>query len=203
HSAYSFTDSLVSGDPDGINTHEWTFKGAAQVTYAPGSGVLARDTGFLVVDTTWSGPEFDSELLGIHVVSDAGGHPTFAGDFCVLGPLQVAANGTFLPLGGAKQRAVLALLLLHPNEVVSTDRLIDELWGDPPPESAANMLQGYVSHLRKTLEPGRGRGEHELLVSRAPGYALQIRPDQLDAERFAQPAAEGRQRLAGAEPAAA
>jgi len=84
HSAYSFTDSLVSGDPDGINTHEWTFKGAGQVTYAPGSGVLARDAGFLVVDTTWSGPEFDSELLGIHVVSDAGGHPTFAGDFCAL-----------------------------------------------------------------------------------------------------------------------
>src|SRR5207253_9589665 len=105
-------------------------------------------------------------------------------DFRVLGPLQIAANGALLPLGGAKQRAVLALLLLQANEVVSSDRLIDELWGDSPPESAANMLQGYVSHLRKTLEPGRGRGEHELLVSRAPGYILQIRSEQLDAERF-------------------
>jgi len=91
---------------------------------------------------------------------------------------------------------VLAFLLLHANEVVSTDRLIDDLWGDSPPESAANMLQGYVSHLRKTLEPGRGRGEHELLVSRAPGYTLQIRSDQLDAKRFERLATEGRRLLA-------
>ena len=91
---------------------------------------------------------------------------------------------------------MLAFLLLHANEVVSTDRLIDDLWGDSPPESAANMLQGYVSHLRKTLEPGRGRGEHELLVSRAPGYTLQIRSDQLDAERFERFATEGRRLLA-------
>ena len=91
---------------------------------------------------------------------------------------------------------MLAFLLLHANEVVSTDRLIDDLWGDSPPESAANMLQGYVSHLRKTLEPGRGRGEHELLVSRAPGYTLQIRSDQLDAKRFERLATEGRRLLA-------
>jgi DNA-binding SARP family transcriptional activator len=120
---------------------------------------------------------------------------TNALDFRVLGPLQVAANGTLLQLGGAKQRAVLALLLLNPNEVVSVDRLIDELWGDSPPESAPNMLQGYVSHLRKTLEPERGRGEHELIVSRAPGYMLQIRRDQLDAERFERLASEGRRLL--------
>jgi DNA-binding SARP family transcriptional activator len=124
-------------------------------------------------------------------------------EFRVLGPLEVAANGAPLPLGGAKQRAVLALLLLHANEVVSTDRLIDELWGDSPPESAANMLQGYVSHLRKTLEPGRRRGEHELLVSRAPGYMLQIASDQLDAERFERLASEGRVLLADRDEAAA
>jgi DNA-binding SARP family transcriptional activator/DNA-binding beta-propeller fold protein YncE len=98
---------------------------------------------------------------------------------------------------------VLALLLLHANEVVSTDRLIDELWGESPPESAANMLQGYISHLRKTLEPGRGRGEHELIVSRTPGYMLQIRPDQLDAERFEQLSTEGRRLLADREADAA
>jgi DNA-binding SARP family transcriptional activator/DNA-binding beta-propeller fold protein YncE len=92
---------------------------------------------------------------------------------------------------------------LHANEVVSTDRLIDALWGDSPPESAANMLQGYVSHLRKTLEPGRGRGEHQLLVSRAPGYMLQIRSDQLDAERFERLAIEGRRLLANREADAA
>ena len=87
---------------------------------------------------------------------------------------------------------MLALLLLHANETVPIDRLIDELWGESPPESAANMLQGYVSHLRKTLEPGRDRGEHELLVSRPPGYVLHIGPDQLDAERFLRLAQEGR-----------
>ena len=90
---------------------------------------------------------------------------------------------------------MLALLLLHANEVVSTDRLIDDLWGDSPPESAANMLQGYVSHLRKTLEPGSHRGEHEVLVSRPPGYVLQVRPDQVDAERFERLTSEGRQLL--------
>lgn len=116
-------------------------------------------------------------------------------DFGVLGPLQVGANGTFLPLGGAKQRAVLALLLLHANEVVSVDRMIDELWGESPPESAANMLQGYVSHLRKTLEPGRSRGEHELIVSRPPGYVLQIQPEQLDAGRFERMTSEARRSL--------
>jgi DNA-binding SARP family transcriptional activator len=99
---------------------------------------------------------------------------------------------------------VLALLLLHANEVVSTDRLINDLWGDSPPESAANMLQGYVSHLRKTLEPGSQRGEHEVLVSLPPGYVLQIRPDQVDAERFERLSGEGRQfRNAGDADAAA
>jgi DNA-binding SARP family transcriptional activator/DNA-binding beta-propeller fold protein YncE len=108
-----------------------------------------------------------------------------------------------VPLGGAKRRAVLALLLLRANEVVPIDRLIDELWGDSPPESAANMLQGYVSHLRKALEPGRTRGEHELLVSQAPGYVLRIRQNQLDANRFAHLASEGRQLLDDGDPRAA
>jgi len=98
---------------------------------------------------------------------------------------------------------VLALLLLHANEVVSTDRLIDDLWGDSPPESAANMLQGYVSHLRKTLEPGSHRGEDEVLVSRPPGYVLKIQPDQVDAERFERLTGEGRQALNDGDAAAA
>jgi DNA-binding SARP family transcriptional activator/sugar lactone lactonase YvrE len=100
-----------------------------------------------------------------------------------------------LPLGGAKQRAVLALLVLHANELVSLDRLIDELWGESPPDSAANLVQGYVSRLRKELEPGRGRGEHELLVSRSPGYVLRLTPEQLDSERFARLSTEGRRLL--------
>jgi YVTN family beta-propeller protein len=118
----------------------------------------------------------------------------------VLGPLQVAVNGTLLPLGGAKQRAVLALLVLHANEVVAIDRLIDHVWGDSPPESAGNMLQGYVSHLRKTLEPGRARGEHELLVSRPPGYVLQIGEGQLDADRFERLTSEARRLLGVGDP---
>jgi DNA-binding SARP family transcriptional activator len=120
---------------------------------------------------------------------------TSALDFRVLGPLQVAANGTSLPLGGAKQRAVLALLLLHAGEVVSADRLVDALWGEAPPSSAANMLQGYVSQLRKALEPGRGRGEHVLLVSQPPGYALRVAPEQVDASRFLRLADEARRLL--------
>ena len=124
-------------------------------------------------------------------------------DFRVLGPLEVAANGTRLPLGGAKQRAVLALLVLRANEVVSADRLIDDLWGESPPDSAANMLQGYVSHLRKTLEPGRGRGEHELLVSRVPGYMLRVHGDRLDSVRFERLVSEGRRLLAEGDAAAA
>jgi ABC-type transport system substrate-binding protein/DNA-binding SARP family transcriptional activator len=87
---------------------------------------------------------------------------------------------------------VLALLLLHPNEVVSTDRLIDSLWGERPPPTAANMLQGYVSRLRKALEPGHARGEHELLLSQPPGYVLRIPPEAVDAGRFERLAAEGR-----------
>jgi len=90
---------------------------------------------------------------------------------------------------------VLALLLLHANEVVPLDRLIDELWGESPPESAANIVQGYVSHLRKVLEPGRGRGEHQLLVSRPPGYMLCVRPEQYDAERFVSLGVQGRRLL--------
>lgn len=116
-------------------------------------------------------------------------------DFRVLGPLQVATNGSSLPLGGTKQRAVLALLLLHANEVVSSDRLIDQLWAGSPPESAANIVHGYISHLRKTLEPGRARGEHELLVSRPPGYVLRVQPEQIDAERFASLTGEARRLL--------
>jgi DNA-binding SARP family transcriptional activator len=91
---------------------------------------------------------------------------------------------------------VLALLVLSANEVVSVDRLIEGLWGGSAPGSATNIVQGYVSHLRKTLEPGRARGEHELLVSRPPGYELRIEPDQLDANRFERMSAEGRRLLA-------
>ena len=62
-------------------------------------------------------------------------------DFCILGPLEVLDGGRIVPLGGAKQRALLGLLLLHPNETLSTERLIDELWGERPPSSASNEVK--------------------------------------------------------------
>jgi DNA-binding SARP family transcriptional activator len=98
-------------------------------------------------------------------------------EFRLLGPVEAGEPGTTLPLGGAKQRALLAILLLHVNEVVSSDGLADGLWGERPPATAATALQVYVSRLRKLLGP-------ELLVTQAPGYVLRVDPDQVDVRRF-------------------
>ena len=98
-------------------------------------------------------------------------------EFRILGPLEVRDGNRLVPLGGPRQRAVLAVLLTRANEVVSTDRLTEELWGDEPPGKAANVLQTYVSHLRKELGP-------DVLLTRAPGYLVQIEPNQLDLHRF-------------------
>lgn len=98
-------------------------------------------------------------------------------EFRILGPLEVVEHGTPISLGGARQRAVLALLLTRPNEVVSTDRLIDELWGTEPPRTAANTLQYYVSQLRKLLGADR-------IATRPPGYSILIERGELDLERF-------------------
>ena len=110
-------------------------------------------------------------------------------------------GGRALSLGGAKQRSVLAILLLHANEVVSSDRLIDELWGGSPPETAATSLHGYVSQLRKQLEPARGAGEAgTLLLTRPPGYVLRVDAEQLDLHRFEQLAAQARRDLVEGKP---
>ena len=99
-------------------------------------------------------------------------------EFRILGPLEVVEQGRALPLGGARQRTLLALLLTRANEVVSADRLIDELWGERPPRTAANALQYHVSQLRKALAP------HEAIVTQEPGYVIRIGPDELDLLRF-------------------
>ena len=99
-------------------------------------------------------------------------------EFRILGPLEVVEHGRVLRLGGARQRALLALLLTRANEVVSADRLIDELWGAQTPASAANALQYHVSQLRKALAP------HEAVVTREPGYLIRVGPDELDLLRF-------------------
>ena len=98
-------------------------------------------------------------------------------DYRVLGPLEVRDGERSLALGGTKQRALLALLLLSANRVVSRERLIDELWGDDPPETAVTTVQVYVSRLRKVLPA-------DVLVTRSPGYLLRIDPDELDLDRF-------------------
>src|SRR6266545_2768525 len=112
--------------------------------------------------------------------------------FRLLGPVEVEDGGRPLVLGSAKQRALLAILLLHANEVVSRDRLIDELWGEQPPASAPHSLEVYVSRLRKTLQPDGGE---RLLVTRPGGYLLRLEPDQLDLGRFERLVEEGRRAL--------
>ena len=77
-------------------------------------------------------------------------------EFRILGPLEVAEGGRPVPLGGGKQRSLLALLLLHANEVVSSEQLVHELWGERPPATAAKSVQVYVSSLRKVLGPANG-----------------------------------------------
>lgn len=106
-------------------------------------------------------------------------------EFRLLGPLEAVVDGTPVQLAAAKPRALLALLLLNRNRVVSTERLIDELWADEPPAQATKTLQVYVSQLRKALGPDR-------LVTRPPGYLLRVEDGELDLERFEQLTAAAR-----------
>src|SRR4051794_991670 len=113
-------------------------------------------------------------------------------EFRLLGPVEVRERDRSLPLGGVKPRSLLAILLLHANEVVSTDRLHAALWGEAEPATAAKSIHVYVSRLRAQLGPGR-------LTTRAPGYVLHVDPSELDLARFERLLAEAR----SAEPAAA
>src|SRR4051812_27317379 len=108
-------------------------------------------------------------------------------DFRILGPLEVLDEDRAVSLGGSKQRALLALLLLHANETLTNDRLIDELWGERPPAAAGKTVQMQVSRLRKALAAGDGGG---LIVTRERGYELRIDPEQLDSLRFERLGAE-------------
>jgi DNA-binding SARP family transcriptional activator len=98
-------------------------------------------------------------------------------EFRILGPLEVVAEGRVLPLGRGRHRALLAILLLRANQIVATDRLIDDLWGGKPPATAPKMVQMYVAELRRVLEP-------DTLRTVSPGYTLRIADDMLDLERF-------------------
>jgi DNA-binding SARP family transcriptional activator len=106
-------------------------------------------------------------------------------EFRILGPLEVEDEGRLIPVGGTKQRALLALLLLHASEVVSQDRLIDELWAGSPPDSGRAALQVHVSQLRKAL----GR---DLILTQPPGYLIRVSDGELDLHRFGRLVARAR-----------
>ncbi len=113
-------------------------------------------------------------------------------DFRVLGLLEVVYDGRSLDLGPRKQRSLLALLLINANRVVSTDRILEELWRDDT-EGKENALWVYVSVLRSGLEPERvERGESSVLLTRDHGYMLAIDSDSIDSHRFEAAATEGR-----------
>ena len=117
-------------------------------------------------------------------------------EFGILGPLQVWRAGCAVPLGGPRQRAVLALLLLEANRVVSMDRLAEDVWGGSPPEGWATTLQTYVFHLRRALEPDRDRGAAgDVLVTKDRGYLVRVDREHLDAAQFADGFMAGRAAL--------
>ena len=136
---------------------------------------------------------------GNRLVGRPGGWCTSAAvEFRILGPLEVLDGGRELALGGRRQRALLAVLLLHANETLGSERLVHELWGESPPATAVKTVQVQISRVRKAL----GR---DLLVTREGGYRLELDRDWLDSQRFEKLLAEGRSELAGgpAEAAAA
>ncbi len=114
-------------------------------------------------------------------------------DFRLLGPLDVLRDHVPVQIAAGKQRALLAILLLNANRTVARDRIVDELWGDDVPDSAQKMVQIHVSQLRKALPESR-------LHTRQPGYALEVREDELDLARFERAVADGRRALAQDDP---
>jgi WD40 repeat protein/DNA-binding SARP family transcriptional activator/ABC-type hemin transport system ATPase subunit len=115
-------------------------------------------------------------------------------DFRILGPLEVLGASGKVPLEGTKPRAVLAVLLLHPNEPVSADRLALALWGDQAPPGAVKTLQVHVSRLRKAL------GDPELVETSPAGYRIRVRAGELDADRFARRLEQAQRALRGGQP---
>src|SRR5918996_1655370 len=115
-------------------------------------------------------------------------------DYRILGPLEAFDGERGLSLGGARQRSVLALLLLRANEALTRDVIVDELWGASPPPSAAKVLQNCISALRKELPGGA-----ETLRTVGGAYALALAPDELDRDRFERALAGGRAGLAAGE----
>jgi DNA-binding SARP family transcriptional activator len=117
-------------------------------------------------------------------------------EFRLLGPVELVVEGEVVPLPAGKPRALLALLLLSRNRVVPVGELIDELWGEAPPETATKALQGYVSQLRRAIGADR-------ILTKSRGYSLRVEEGELDFDRFQQLVRDGRERLAAGEAKAA
>ena len=121
-------------------------------------------------------------------------------EFNILGPLEVTdASGTAVRIPAGRERALLVALLLRRGEVVSVDALVDALWGERPPSTAAKAVQGYVSHLRRLL----GAGAADVLVTQTPGYVLRAGDSQVDSARFERLASDGRRALEDGDPTGA
>ena len=114
-------------------------------------------------------------------------------EYRLLGPVEARVDGAPAAIGAARQRGVLVALLLRANTLVPASRLIDDLWEEAPPASAANLVQGYVSHLRKAL----GR---DAIETRGTGYVVHVAPDALDLQRFERLADAGQDALADGRP---
>ena len=115
-------------------------------------------------------------------------------EFRILGPLEVVDDGRTVELGGTRQQALLAILLLQRGQLRSVARLIEDLYGAEPPPTATKSMQAHISRLRKAL------ASTDRVVSRARGYALRLGPDELDADRFEAIHQTGRKALAGGRP---
>ena len=172
-------------------------------THRPRPGSMTRLAGALGLDAarlqtlTRSAPE---------PTGPEGGRrsPTSGLQLKVLGPVEAWRDGTRAGLSEPRQRAVLGLLALNPDVPVHRETLIDTLWPDDPPATAAHLLQTYVSRVRRVLDPGRPpRDPHGLLVSAGTSYRLRVTADQLDLLAFRQLAADARAAAAAGEPGAA
>src|SRR3954447_23889860 len=117
-------------------------------------------------------------------------------EFRILGPLEAIDDDRRIELGGARQRAVLAILLLQRGEAVSVDRIVDLMWGERPPATAVKTVQVYVSHLRRAVV-------EDVIVSSKGGYALKVDAERVDALRFERLVEEGRAALSDDDPARA
>jgi DNA-binding SARP family transcriptional activator len=131
------------------------------------------------------------------IPAGAGGRGVSVFELRLLGPVQAVRAGRDVPLGGPRQRAVLALLALDAGRVVPAGRLVEELWRGRPPLGAAKTLRSYVSRLRSALAP------EVAVVARGGGYVFTLGSGRLDADEFERLVAEGRAALGGAEAVAA